>query len=74
VEIALPRGEDDRLIYAKVKRQAIDADGTPIGTAHENPALDSRQYEVEWLDGKKEILFANAIAENMFAQVDDEGN
>jgi hypothetical protein len=29
---------------------------------------------VEWLDGKKEILFANTIAENMLAQADDEGN
>jgi hypothetical protein len=31
-------------------------------------------YEVEYPDGHKASLAANAIAENMFAQVDDEGN
>jgi hypothetical protein len=31
-------------------------------------------YEVEFPDGHKASLAANAIAENMFAQVDDEGN
>jgi hypothetical protein len=31
-------------------------------------------YEVEHPDGHKALLAANAIAENMFAQVDDEGN
>ncbi len=31
-------------------------------------------YEVEYVDGHKASLSANAIAENLFAQVDDEGN
>ena len=31
-------------------------------------------YEVKYLDGKKSILSANLIVENMFAQIDEEGN
>ena len=45
----------------------------PIGTANSNPLLDSRAYEIELADGNIEILRANVIAENLFAQVDDDG-
>ena len=31
-------------------------------------------YEVQYLDGGKASLAANSIAENLFAQIDDEGN
>ena len=31
-------------------------------------------YEVEFADGEKASLAANYIAENLFAQIDDEGN
>jgi hypothetical protein len=34
----------------------------------------TRMYEVEYLDGYKASLAANTIAENLFAQVDEEGN
>ena len=42
--------------------------------ANDNPILDSRMYKVEYQDGAKASLAANFIAENMFAQVDQEGN
>ena len=45
-----------------------------IGTANENPISDTRVYESEYVDGQKASLTANDIAQNMFAQVDDEGN
>ena len=35
--------------------------------------MDSRQYEVEFVDGGTEILTANIIAENLLAQVDEYG-
>ena len=66
--------EEDGYRYAKVKRRAIDKDGKPIGVANSNPLLDSRQYDVEYIDGKLETMTANIIAENLFAQVDDDGN
>ena len=73
MEIALPRdGEGPE--FAKVTKRLRDANGIPIGTANDNPILDSRLYEVEYLDGHTASLTANAIAENLFAQVDDEGN
>ena len=73
MEVALPRN-DDGPTFAKVTKRLRDANGIPIGTANDNPILDTRVYEVEYLDGYKASLTANAIAENMFAQIDDEGN
>jgi hypothetical protein len=49
-------------------------DGEPIGRAHNNPLFDTRQYEVEFTDSTHERYQANIIAENMYAQVDSEGN
>ena len=73
MELALPRdGEGPE--FARVTKRLRDKDGIPIGTANDNPILDSRLYEVEYLDGYKASLAANAIAENLFAQIDEEGN
>ena len=41
---------------------------------NENPILDSHMYEVEYQDGTKASLAANYMAENLFMQVDQEGN
>ena len=60
--------------FAKVKKRLRDANGIPIGVANDNPLLDTRIYEVEYLDGYKASLSANEIAQNLFAQVDEEGN
>ena len=51
-----------------------NANGISIGTANNNPILDTRLHEVEYLDGCKTSLTANTIAENLFSQVNDEGN
>ena len=73
IEIVLPHdGEGPE--YAKVTKRLRDANGLPIGTANDNPILDSRIYEVEYLDGHRASLTANTIAENLFSQVDEEGN
>ena len=73
MEVALPR-DDDGPTFAKVTKRLRDANGLPIGTANDNPILDTRLYEVEYKDGHRVSLAANAIATNMFAQIDDEGN
>ena len=62
MEIGLPRGQDDELQYAKVKRRAVDEDGRPVGKSSSNPLTDTRQYEVKFDDGNIEILSANIIA------------
>ena len=74
MELAVPRGDNPNPQYARVTKRLRDADGVPIGTANENPILDSCMYEVEYQDGAKASLAANYIAENLFAQVDQEGN
>lgn len=73
MELALPRGDDGPSL-ARVKRRKLDANGVPIGRAHTNPILDTRVFEVEFLDGHIAAMTANAIAENLFAQVDSEGH
>ena len=72
MKVALPRdGEGPKL--ARVVKRLRDTYGIPIGTANDKPILDSQFYEVDFLYGHKASLAANAIAENLFAQVDDEG-
>ncbi|KAL7537428.1 hypothetical protein ACHAWF_005758, partial [Thalassiosira exigua] len=56
-----------------VTRRMTDKNGRPIGKAHSNPMLDTRVYEVQLEDGTHDHLMANKIAENLYAQVDDEG-
>ena len=73
MEVALPR-DTEGPDFSCVTKHLKDENGLPIGTANENPILDTRVYEVEYVDGHKASLTANAIAQNMFAQVDDEGN
>jgi hypothetical protein len=74
MELGLPRGADDSLVHAHVKRRAVDVEGRPVRRASTNPLLGSRQYEVEFMDGEIEILTTNIIAENLLAQVDEEGH
>ena len=74
MELAVPRGDNPNPQYAKVMKWLRDADGIPTGMANENPILDSRMYELQCQDGTKASLAANYIAENLFAQVDQEGN
>ena len=73
MELALDRG-GDAPEFARVRKRLRDANGIPIGVANDNPLLDTRIYEVEYLDGYKASLSANEIAQNLFAQVDEEGN
>ena len=73
MELAVPR-DGDGPDFARVTKRLRDANGLPIGLANDNPILDTRMYEVEYLDGHKASLTANAIAQNLFAQVDEEGN
>jgi hypothetical protein len=73
MEMAMSRGAEGELMHATVRKRVRDEDGTPVGRAHTNPLMDSRKYEVEYLDGHVEELTANLIAENLISQVDEEG-
>jgi len=75
-EIGIRRDPEGPIQRAKVKRRKLDDSGMPVGTAHStgNPLLDQRMYEVEFLDGTQETLAANYLAENILAQVDEDGH
>jgi hypothetical protein len=66
MELALPRDGDGPEL-ARVKRRKTDHNGVPIGRANKNPILDTRVFEVEFLDGHTAAMTANGIAENLFA-------
>lgn len=71
-EVLLPNmGE---MTKARVVGRKRDADGNPVGLRNANPLLDTRQYEVEFADGATDVFTANLIAENIYSQVDAEGN
>ena len=67
MELAIPQGDSLEPRLARVTKRLKDATGLPIGLANENPILDTRMYEVEYLDGEQTSLVANNIAENLFA-------
>ena len=71
---SLKKGENDENRFAHVKKRAVDSDGKPIGKPNYDPRLDSRLYEIEYLDGNTEILSENTIAESLINDVDDESN
>ena len=64
---------DGETAMARVVKRAKDNNGNPIGKRHPNPLLDTREYECELEDGSLMRYHANVIAENIFAQCDDEG-
>ena len=74
MEIGLPRGNDNELMHATVKRRKLNQEGQTTGQSNKNPILDTRLYEVEFIDGTIEAITANVIAENLLAQVDSEGH
>ena len=72
MELALDR-QDDALKSARVNNILKDKYGRPIIIAADNPILDKRMYEVEYDDGYKTAMTANAIASNLFSQVYRDG-
>ena len=69
MELDLPR-DGWETTFALVTKRLKDTNGLPIGTSHENPILDTRVYEVEYADGHKASMAANALDMYLFAKVD----
>ena len=74
MELAIPQGDSLEPRLARVTKRLKDANGLPIRLANKNPILDTRMYKVEYLDWERTSLAANNIAENLFEQIDDDGN
>jgi hypothetical protein len=71
-EVLLPRGGE--LVTARVLKCTRDGDGIPTGYRHQNPILDTREYEVEFPDSSIGTYTTNVIAENLAAQSDIESH
>jgi hypothetical protein len=69
--VRVPIGDEIRT--GKVVRRKRDLDGTVRGQYNTNSMLDTRTYEIEFLDGRSDVYTANVISENMYAQCDAEG-
>ena len=72
MELALDR-HNDGPEFARVNKILKDKYGRPIGIVAENPILYTRMYEVEYDNRYKTAMTAKAIANKLFAQVDQDG-
>ena len=70
-EVQLQLGEE--FVTGRVKQHVLGPDGKVTGSCDENPMLNLITCEVEFPDGQVREHAADVIAENMLAQVDDEG-
>jgi hypothetical protein len=64
----------DKVQTGKVTRLKGGPVGVARGKASANPILNTRTYNVEFLDGRSEEYTDNVIADNRYAQCDEEGN
>jgi hypothetical protein len=70
-EVMLPCG--DTMQMGEIIKCRRDHNGRPIGKRNAIPILDTHEYEVQFPDGSQQCYMANAIAENLYSQVDSEG-
>ena len=61
-------------MHAIVKRRKPDVEDKAVGNMNNKPLIDTKSYQVDFSDGTTEVLTANIIAENILAQVDEEGH
>jgi hypothetical protein len=69
--VRVPIGDD--ILSGKVFRRKRDLDYNVSGRANSNSMLDTKTYEIEFLDGRRNEYTDNVIADNMYAQCDIEG-
>ena len=58
----------------RVAKRSQGLDGEAVECANANPLFDTREYNFDFTDVSVDKYTSNIIAENMFTQVDDEGN
>jgi hypothetical protein len=70
--VQLPIG--DEVMLGTVIAHMRDAHGNLVGRSSINPIFDTRVYQVQFPDDRIEEYRANIIVENLYSQVDKEGN
>ena len=71
-ELYFEIGPDGSPRKGTIKKRLKGEGGQPIGHGHRNPFLNTQWYEVE-INGIPHEYAANAIAKNLYSQVDSEG-
>ena len=56
-----------------LKRCVHNIDGRPIGFAHINPLIDSREHVIELDHGITDRMLENNIADKVCSKLDDKG-
>ena len=64
----------DKQSHATVVVKHLDSDGQENGRSNDNPVLDTTVYNGMFCNGTIKQYAANVIAQNMWAQVDEEGH
>ena len=62
------------MAMGRVTKRDRDSNGNPLGTANNNPILDTCQYIVGFADGYEAELVGNVIATKIYSQCDPDGN
>ena len=62
------------MAMGRVTKHAGDLDSNTLGTANDNPIIDTRQCIFEFADGDEAEIATNVIATNMYAKCDPDGN
>jgi hypothetical protein len=70
-EVLLPKG--DILVLAMEAGRKHDENGNPVGISNTNPLLDTRVFNIQFHDGHTEEYAANSIIENIYSQLDPNG-
>ena len=73
MEVLLPQ-DGEHIRAAKVVGQSKDDRGNIKGSFHENPVLNTCVYNVMFPDDAVQQYGANMNAENLYAQVDEDGS
>ena len=66
--------EGDRRLKCVIINKIKDKHGNPVGKRYSNPLLDTREYILQMPDGSTEQYTANAVAENLYSDIDNFGH
>ena len=61
------------MVAARVTKRSLGPDGNAVGAFNHNKILDTRIYDIMFMDGTVQRLAAKIIALSMYEHVDSEG-
>ena len=61
------------MVAARAIKRSLGPDGNAVGAFNHNKMLDTRIYDIMFMDGTVQQLAANRIALSMYEHVDSEG-